>query len=39
MMEAVRTSETSIYFNETTEHNTAEGCNLREITTLYVEDR
>jgi hypothetical protein len=28
MMEAVRTSETSVYFNETTRHYMAEGCHI-----------
>jgi hypothetical protein len=28
MMEAVRTSETSVYFNETTQHCIPEGCHL-----------
>jgi hypothetical protein len=30
MKEAVRTSETLVYFNETTRHYTPQGCNLNE---------
>jgi hypothetical protein len=29
MMESVRTSETAVYFNETTRHYVPEGCHLR----------
>jgi hypothetical protein len=32
MMEAVRTSETSVYLNETTRHYIQQGCNLQILT-------
>jgi hypothetical protein len=34
IMEAVRTSETSVYFNETTRRYNPEGCHLHQIARL-----
>jgi hypothetical protein len=35
MVETVRISETSVYFNETTRHCIPEGCIIRDITSLW----